>query len=360
MASCQGNLAGCPGATNERFSDIKHEEAFAMDAQLAWDSKECRSEKSKKSDIQKLQNFEEQAWLLGQPPLSTYLDYVEEAAAGGVDIPRSELIDEWRTANDYYGELEVSESGFADEVEIFDLDPALQPLADEVQADIRFRRSFDGLPTRFAMVELDRLLVGHPYVTITHTDRLKSRIDTSASPEDLFRFCLPLDRDEAPVHVRKKGSQSYQFWSGSTDFRLQETTLLGPAQLGDLECFGTTSNVLGVMIGYGSNFLNVIESENRLLLHNGHHRAYALRALGFTHVPCIVQTVTRMDELRIAAARAVRDDPAFYFRSKRPPLLKDFFDPQICKVLRVHKEVKVVEVKFEVNEFHVKDFACEV
>lgn len=329
-----------------------------MDAQLAWDNKKGRKDKTSKPDIQQSQNYEEQAWLLGQPPLSNYLEYVEEVVAGGLDIPRSELIDEWRAANDYYGELEVSEAGFADEVEVLDLDPALQPLVEEVMSDSRFRHSFDTLPTRFAMVELDRLLVGHPYVTVTHTDRLKTRIDRSASPEDLFRFCLPLDRDEAPVKVRKTGSQSYQFWSGSNDFRLQETALLGPKQTQEFESFGATSNVLGVMIGYGSNFLNLIESDDRLLLHNGHHRAFALRALGFTHAPCIIQTVTRMDELRISAARAVRDDPAFYFRAARPPLLKDFFDPKICKVLRVHKEVKVVEVKFEINEYHVKDFAC--
>ena len=329
-----------------------------MDAKPAWDRADGRSGEAIKSGSQDRDNFQDQAWLLGQPPLGDYLDFVEEAVAGGADIPRKVLIDEWREANDYYGELEISEAGIADEAEALDLDPVLQPLVDDVIADCRYKQSFDALPTRFAMVELDRLLVGHPYVTVTHTDRLKDRITATATPEELFRFCLPLDRDEAPVQVRKTGSESYQFWSGSNDFRFQESALLSAEQISGFEAFGPVSNVLALMVGYGSNFLNIIQSDNRFLLHNGHHRAYALRALGFTHAPCIVQTVTRLDELRISAARAVREDPAFYFRAERPPILKDFFDPRIVKLLRVRKEVKVVEVRFETREYHAKDFGC--
>ena len=45
------------------------------------------------------------------------------------------------------------------------------------------------------------------------------------------------------------------------------------------------------------------------------------------------------------------DDPAFYFGAKRPPLLKDFFDPKIRKVFPVKRTASVVEVSFEVREY---------
>jgi hypothetical protein len=157
--------------------------------------------------------------------------------------------------------------------------------------------------------------------------------------------------------MRRVGPQRFVFWSESTDFRFQEPTLLRPDQVNGLEAFGPVAGVLGLVVGFGSNFLNVIESGGRLLIHNGHHRACALRDLGITHAPCIVQTVTRRDELKIVAARAVTEDPAFYFAAARPPLLKDFFDPKIRKVLRVKEICSMVEVSFEVNERRIQDFA---
>jgi len=63
--------------------------------------------------------------------------------------------------------------------------------------------------------------------------------------------------------------------------------------------------------------------------------------------------VTRRDELNLVASRAVIEEPAFYFKTARPPLLKDFFDPRIRKVLRVPTILRAVEVSFEVKDFDV-------
>jgi hypothetical protein len=89
------------------------------------------------------------------------------------------------------------------------------------------------------------------------------------------------------------------------------------------------ARAVGLVVGFSTNFFNVVRDDKRLLLHNGYHRACALRALGITHVPCVIQTVTRRDELDLIAKDNVAEDPAFYFAACRPPLLKDFFDPRI-------------------------------
>ena len=92
-----------------------------------------------------------------------------------------------------------------------------------------------------------------------------------------------------------------------------------------------------------------------MVLHNGYHRAVAMRAAGITHAPCIVQTVTRKDELEVSAAPAVVEDPAFYFRARRPPLLKDFFDPRIVTTLSARPLQKLIEVSFEVREHNANE-----
>ena len=56
----------------------------------------------------------ELVWLLGQPHLGDYLDFVRAKVIGGESIPPGRLADEWRAANDYYYELEQAEAGAAD------------------------------------------------------------------------------------------------------------------------------------------------------------------------------------------------------------------------------------------------------
>jgi hypothetical protein len=321
-----------------------------MDALLSWNSKRPHTASSTHAPVH------EEAWLLGQPPLHKYLDFVVDTTIGGACISRSAITKEWREANDYYAKLETSEAGIADEAGISELDPSLRDLADEVMADSRYRHGFDTLPTRFAMVELDRLVVSQPHVNLFHTDRLKKQLGEAPTGELLFRFCLPLDRIEAPVQMRRAGTNRYMFWSESSDFRFHEPAILQPEDLTEHNCFGPLGAVVGLMVGYGSNFLNVVESGSRLLLHNGYHRAYALRELGVTHAPCIVQTATRRDELSLVASRSVMDDVGFYLAAARPPLLKDFFDPKIRKVLRVPKVLRVIELSFEAREFEISDF----
>ena len=88
-----------------------------------------------------------------------------------------------------------------------------------------------------------------------------------------------------------------------------------------------------------------------MVLHDGYHRACALRQRGVTHAPAIIQTVTRVDELEVTAKKVVANWPEFYFQSARPPLLKDFFDPKIRRVWKTPKILKVIEVSYEVRDY---------
>lgn len=294
---------------------------------------------------------DEEIWLLGQPLLRHYLDFVTDVGVDGATADPIALTDEWRMANDYYHELEQHEAGIADTVECRDLDPALAALAAEVTADPRYRRTFDIVPTSFGMVELDRVVIYQKHVSRTFIKALGARLGPAPDPVTLFRFCLPLGCPPAPVQIQRVGSRRYVFRSDSTDLRFHEPVVLRPDQIREYHAFGTIIGVVGLVVGFSSNFLNVIRVGNRLLVHNGYHRACALRALGITHAPCIIQTVTRPDELDMTANRVVVADPDFYFNTARPPLLKDFFDPKIRKVLQIHKQVRTIEVNFEVRDY---------
>lgn len=304
------------------------------------------------------------ALLLGQPTLREYLDFVREDVVGGEAADPRASCDEWRAANDYYGELERAEAGLADGAGCHDLDPSFVPLAERVMDDPAIRRSFDTLPARVALVELDRLVVYQTRVDQDFVEALQARLGPEPDARALVRFCLPLpgrDTSVPPPLVRRIGPRRYSFTSESTDLRFHDAVLLDPARLGDRPGDhggdGPVGGALGLVVGFGSNLLNVVRSDGdgRMLLNNGYHRACALRALGVTHAPCVVQTVTRRDELALTVPSRVADTAAFYFKSARPPLLKDFFDPRIRKVVPVRRVKHVVELCFEVTEYDVED-----
>lgn len=294
-------------------------------------------------------------WLLGQPHLDDYLALVRDRVVGGAHIAASQSADDWRAANDRYHELEKSEAGLAEQVQSRPLDLALTPLAEALRAHPHYRATFDTVPSQIMMVELDKLIVAQTYVVPGFAQSRARILGRKPDPAALFRFCLPLERDLAPVRVQRLGAERYLFTCPSTDLRPHEPALLAPDQLAAIDTFGPIAGVVALAVGFGSNFLSAISSEGRLVLHNGYHRAFALRSLGIKHAPCIVQTVTRRDELMVAASERVSEFPELYFRARRPPLLRDFFNPALCKRLRVKRQETMVEVEFKTRAWTADD-----
>jgi hypothetical protein len=291
----------------------------------------------------------EELWLLGQPPLWRLLEFVKDEVVEGARADRAALTAEWRAASDYYQELERREAGIANTGSHHELDPGLARLAEEVRTHAQYRESFSTLPTELGMVELDLLIVGQNHVTRTFVDRLMARIGPARDPEALFRVCLPLSAAKPPVQICRVSSQRYVFRCASGDLRYHHATVLHPEQIQHYHSFGTIAGIVGAVVGFGYDFMSAVRVGQRVLLTNGYHRACALRALGLTHAPCVIQTATSGDELRTAVRARVAEEPGFYFESARPPLLKDFFDPKIRRVLPIRNQVHLVEVTVDVK-----------
>lgn len=296
----------------------------------------------------------DELWLLGQPPLNDYLDVVARDLAGG-ERRRDEIIRDWRQANDHLAGLEKTEAGLADRIRCRKLPKDMRPLAEDLRQQDFFRETFDRVATTIEMVELDRIVVSQRHVTLPFVQDLAAGLDGAAKGADLFRFCQPVNRRDAAVECRRLGHDRFAFLSDSTDLRYHETTLLRPHRVSGLRRCGPVAGIVGVVVGHGSNFLSGIRWGKRIVLHNGYHRATAMRMAGIAFAPVIVQTVSRRDELEAVAASAVVDDPAFYYRASRPPLLKDFFDPRTSTVLPVRRKRKMIEVRFSVTEIDIED-----
>lgn len=292
-------------------------------------------------------------YLMGRPPLASFIRFVRNEAVDGQALNPRSLREEWLSANDHIRELEETEAGWADNPEIRPLPPDLEPLRDELLKDPIFQQAFDTLPTEIGVVELDRLVVFQKHINLTYVRQLQERLGPSPREEEIFRAALPSDHSQPPAKWMKVHGNSYVFFSPSNDLRFLGPMVLQSSHIQGVPPPGSVVGVVGLAVGFGSNFLNVISAENRLVLNNGSHRAFALRDLGVTHAPAVIQSVSSREELKLVGSSDLRRHPDLYLQQPRPSTLKDYFEPKLRKAVFVARQLRQVRVKFEIDEAYV-------
>lgn len=287
--------------------------------------------------------------LLGQPHLEDYLRFFRSRVIDGEAIPPRLLAAQWRQANDIYYRLLTDEAGIADSIEDLPLPPELEALASELLASGSFARAYDSVAAEIRWVELSKLVVSQGSVGLDHSDSLRQRLATIQGLPDLFAFCLPQPVSPPPIKMVRLPDDRYIFTSQSTDLRFHQIQRLTAAQAAAVASFGPVTTGLILPVGYGANVLSGIGSEKRIVLQNGYHRAYSLLAHGITHAPMVIERVSCLDELNLVGSEDVTDNPAHYFRSPRPPLLRDFLDPALTREVVVYPLETRVEVEIKVR-----------
>jgi hypothetical protein len=282
--------------------------------------------------------------------LDDYLSFMADYTADGSGSDRRRLVSEWKAAAARMETSRESEPDIADNQHPGRLPTAMRPLAARVEADPVFRRACSDADYQIAMVDLNRVVVSQKLVCIDHLRRRRGRLDSKPSPEQLFSFCMPFDRQPPDHRSSRIGDDEFAFVSKSNDIRFLEAVMLRPDQIVGFQASGPIAGIVAMVVGYGSNYLNVLEIDGRLVLNNGHHRACALWELGVRQVPCVVQTISHPEEIEVHAPRAVQRNSAFYLTDPRPPLLGDYFDPILARRVNVALTTKQVRVRYSIEE----------
>lgn len=291
---------------------------------------------------------EDGVFLVGRPPAGEFLGYVKTQTVGGAGLDVRALMDVWRAANDHVKSLERDEAGAADGAVAAPLPKEMTALVNSVLGDPMVQNSFNLVPISVGWVELDRLVVYQKHVNLRYVAELREQLGPSPTADRVFRFALPFDHPVPPVAMGRTAQNQWVLTSPSADFRFLGAELIRPDQVTGVPMTGPAAAVMAVLIGHGSNYLNAIAADNRLVLNNGSHRAYALRDLGHTHAPCLIQHVTRREELELISDEVSRE-PDRYLTASRPPMLKDYFDPRLRQVLPSLRLVNQVRVSFGVE-----------
>ncbi len=294
---------------------------------------------------------DEYLYLTGRPRMR---DLVRFARSHAVTPPDEKaLADAWHAAHERVRRLETDQAGLADDPPMRPLGSEYEPLLIELFEDPLVRNGFNSVPTDVALVELDRLVVYQKHIDLTYVRQLASSLGErgpTLSDAQVFRTCLLHDHDEPPVKWSRVQHDRFVFVSPSNDLRFLGAAPLQRDQIKDYPARGKFVGLVGIAVGLGANFLNAVYAEKRLVLNNGSHRAYALRQLGVTHVPCIIQHCASRDEVDAVAATEVRKNPDIYLKDPRPSMLRDYFDPALHLVMPVYRRLRQVTVRFEIEE----------
>ena len=293
----------------------------------------------------------ETLYLIGRPTLRGYIRFVRSHA---VHPPgKGVLTDEWEAAAEVVRSLEREEAGIADDPPRITLGPEYEPLLIEFLKDPLIRHGFNTVPTEVVMVELDRLVVYQKHIDLAFVPRLEAMLGPAPSDEQIFRTCLPFDHPKPPVGWSRVKHDQYVFVSPSNDLRFLGAMPMESHHITNYAPPGNLVGVVGIAVGFGSNFMNAVAAEGRIILNNGSHRAYTLRKLGITRAPCIVQHAASRAQVDVIAPTEVERDHDLFLTHPRPPMLRDYFDPRLHRVLQVRRRLRQIRVRFEVEENYV-------
>ena len=297
--------------------------------------------------------IDEYAYLIGTPPIRDFVEFVVARAAEGVDPVKDRLISKWHRAVKHLRRLEATEGGFADGAAIVPLSDALGAFAQRELQDPCVQTSLRHLPYRWALVDLDQVIVHQRSVDRASVRRLAAAFPASPTEEDLFRLASGLLTPAPHMQVTRAAESVYTFASPSSDLRFLDVALLDPQSVQGYHPPGRAAAVVAVSVGYGINFMAVFAIQGRLILHNGTHRAVMAYERGIRQIPCLVRQVSSDDELDLVGAADVKQNLHVYVRSRRPPRLRDFADPLLHTIIPVAATSRLVHVQINTQRSRV-------
>jgi hypothetical protein len=297
--------------------------------------------------------IDEYAYLIGAAPIREFVEFVRARSLQGVGPEEDQLIANWGRAASHIRELEATEGGFADNAEIIPLPDALAALAQRELQDPCVRRSLGHLPYKWALVDLDRVIVHQRSLDRASIRCLADAFPAAPTDEELFSLASGRLRPPPPIRVTRASEYVYTFASPSSDLRFLDLTLLNPQSVQGYHPPGRPAAVVAVAVGYGINFTAVFRIQGRLILHNGTHRATMAYERGIRKFPCLVREVSNDDDLDLVGAGDVKQNLHLYLRSRRPPRLRDFSNPRLHTIIPVAAASRLVHVQINTQRSRV-------
>lgn len=311
------------------------------------------SDRQDGSSVEVGTHFFNQLYLYAFATRAEVARHVRTQAAPSEKGRLSQLLVDWEKLRSRVNSLASSEAGIAERIGV---EPIAEPNRPQVLSyanDPLFQRTFSQLPIDFSIVEIDKLIAPQRTVNLDYVARLTEKLPDTLDMPNLLEFCVSPKRDMDPIQHLEIGLNTHVFSSPNSDIRFLGSFVktLGPGDLDFAQLGGVPAAAVISFVGYGGAPINVIRAGNRIVLNNGFHRVYALRSVGVSKIPVVVQISSNPT---LDFPPSVAGLPKEYLlRSPRPVLLKDFFEADFNVTLHVKDRIKMVTISTNRNEHEI-------
>ncbi len=292
-------------------------------------------------------------FLYGAGAKAEVMNYVRTLCIPEEQDSLPQIIGDWTSASKHFQEIVQTEKGEAEKIDVKAVPAEFTSKLEDIANDHLFKQTFSLLPFEFKLVEADRLVAGQRSVNLDYVEALGKQVPTNPTISDLIDFCLSPQKQVKLPAEQMLGQNVYSFTSENLDFRFLGgfRKLLTEEDIKASTAGGYPQAAIVLLVGLGNSTMNVLAFRNRYVLNNGFHRAYALRSIGVTHIPILVQ---RVGNQQLEFPPAVADLPREYLLgAERPALMKDFLNPQLTRKLRVKAQNKIVQVQWTASQFPI-------
>ena len=286
---------------------------------------------------------------MGPRQLDDWLEAAETLRHSQPLPDRAALTDLWRTGQAEYARLASVEAGAADRPTVKPLPKAMDRHIAALVEREAVTRTFDTVPVAFGLVPLDALIVSQYSMTQAVVDHIVAENPAPITPRRLAELCLPLKAPGADFRLAGRTEREFTFVSDAHDMRFLDAQVVEPVSVHQAPVMGHPQAVVTLSVGFSANLLNAVRYNGRIALNNGHHRALALRAMGLTHAPCLIQPCASMEDMQQAASSEILNNADLYFSAPRPPLLRDFHNPLLAHSFAAPRLRRVLTLKLEVQ-----------
>jgi len=260
--------------------------------------------------------------------------------------PRQEEIrDRWRAASAAFRSRTEDRIPSPDAIVVREIAPAQHGYLRSLESDEQFRRTFSSVRTSFADVEIDPIVAAQRSVNLDFIDLLKRKVPKDA--DGLLRFCLGPGEATAGVRGVRNGAAGFSFTSDHPGLSFLGAWEGHFGSHGAAEPGGQPMVAITAVLGFPASTINGFRVGPRVILNNGFHRLYTLRALGFESAPIVLLEI---DNVELEMPESIADLPSAYLaEAPRPSMMADFFDEALVCVLTQPTPLRVLQIAWNIN-----------
>jgi len=298
-------------------------------------------------------HFFNQRYLYAFATQAEVLQHIRTQALDNEKSTQAQIMESWEKLQPRVLQMLSDETGLAETIQVQAIPPEYEPILQQYGANPLFQRNFSNLPTCFAIVEIDKLIAAQRTVNQNYSEKLVDSFPKNLQMADLLPICVDPTRTMDPIQHLEVAPNYHVFSSQNSDIRFLGTFQknLSPDDLNYAIMGGIPAAAIITFIGYGASPINVFQVGSRIILNNGFHRIYALRSIGITHIPVVLQVVQNPTlEFPPSVAGLPKE---YLLGSPRPVMIKDFFEPDFAITLRIKERIKVVTLGSSLSQYDV-------